>query len=239
MIVIAFSGWKGSGKDTAAGHMISEHNYTRVAFADTLKKMTAGTYDLPLNCFFDQNLKEVPLMHYPVEITDRFTEMVVKFLAKEFRTKDGRQVSEITTIDNTTKGVIQSEQGFVGELVDLFWTPRALLILEGSVKRSVTSSFWVQETINEINLLNAERSLDRFVITDMRYRSEMDQLQAQFGDRFVSCRIKRHDSSPSSDPSERDLDDTEMDYTIGNKETIEKLERNIDDLVYYAEESTL
>lgn len=240
MIVIGLSGWKGSGKDTAANHMINEYSYTRVAFADSLKKMTAKTYNLPLNCFFDQKLKEVPLMQYPVEITDDFTKMVIDFLAKEFRTKDGRQADCLTiSKENQTIGLIFHDGIKEPEEVELFWTPRALLILEGSVKRSVTSDFWVQQTIDDILNIHRERAIDRFVVTDMRYRSEMEQLEHEFGDSFVSCRIKRHDESPSVDPSERDLDNTEMDYILSNRDTIEKLERQVDDLVYYAEESLL
>ena len=118
--VVAISGWKQSGKDTAADYLINEHGFRRFAFADVLKKMTAEQYDIPLNYCYDNDLKEKPLSMYPVVHNDKFTNLIHDFMDLEFRNLN------VTLPD----GSVESTK---------CWTPRALLILEGSVKRSVNS----------------------------------------------------------------------------------------------------
>jgi hypothetical protein len=42
--IIWLSGWAGAGKDTIAAFLGKKHDYTRVAFADSLKDIVAETY---------------------------------------------------------------------------------------------------------------------------------------------------------------------------------------------------
>ena len=112
------------------------------------------------------------------------------------------------------------------ELVSGFWTPRALAILEGSIKRSVNSQYWTEQVIASIKESNEEL----VVITDMRYNSELRILKEAFGDQLESIRIERFNESPSDDPSERDLDSATFDVTIANVGTLEDLHRQGDNL---------
>lgn len=100
----------------------------------------------------------------------------------------------------------------------LCWTPRALAILEGSAKRSVDVSYWVCRA-----LVNG--STEDLVISDWRYRSELKQVRDLFDGNVITVRINRFDSSPSNDPSERDLDSADFDWTINNRGTREELFR--------------
>ena len=226
MKVIALSGWKQSGKDTAADYLIKEHGFLRFGFADILKDMVAEQYNIPRESLDKPELKEQPLFQYPVNPQDDFSCMIAKFLVKEFATKFGNG-----EIGKQTSQFSEPWQHF-----DLFWTPRALAILEGSVKRSVTSQYWVQQVINQINNLKTPSKLidgeakGNFVITDLRYRSEVAQLEEAFGENLQVVRISRFDSSPSSDPSERDLDDYKFSNIIENKGTLEELYTKVDKL---------
>lgn len=100
-----------------------------------------------------------------------------------------------------------------------YWTPRALCILEGSTKRSADSAFWVKQALNKIS------PGDLSVIADMRYKSEAGQILEwgeKVGEKVVLVRINRFEESPSTDPSERDLDDYPgFHYVINNKGTLE------------------
>ncbi len=94
-----------------------------------------------------------------------------------------------------------------------YWTPRALCILEGSVKRSVYSNYWVKTVAARMK----QQPDSRFVISDMRYKSEADTLSMLLPwDELLLVRINRFETVDTEDPSERNLDDYQFDVTFGN-----------------------
>lgn len=109
------------------------------------------------------------------------------------------------------------------ELQSGYWTPRALCILEGSIKRSVYSNFWVRTVAAEI-MNNPEQS---YVISDMRYLSEVDTLKMLIPN-IRTVRVNRFDSIATEDPSERDLDNYVFDVTLTNTGVKELLYDQID-----------
>jgi deoxynucleotide monophosphate kinase-like protein len=229
MKVIAISGWKGSGKDTAANYLIEKKNYLRVAFADPLKDMVATTYNIPRSSLDDPKVKEVALEQYPVLPSDPYALNVCKFMFKEFRTLGGHPPMEYH---------IDASGAFLGVLgrhvEQLYWTPRSLAILEGSIKRTVTSQYWVQAAIAKVDRIkSADVPGDvcyGFVISDLRYVSEVTQLRQAFGKDLVTVRINRFDDLQSTDPSERNLDNYQFDVVIDNKGTIEDLNQQLETL---------
>lgn len=238
MKVIAISGWAKSGKDTAALTLIKDHGATRVAFADILKDMTADQYSIDRTMLDDQARKEVPLEMYPVNPKDAFSLNLAKFLYREFRTVNGKRPIDFH-ID--VSGAFVGVTDHRGTTEQLYWTPRALAILEGSVKRTVDSSYWVQKTIDGIynesedpswNTINNDwNSSNLFVIPDLRYKSEISQLRSVFGDKLVTVRVNRFDSTESKDPSENDLNDAKFDVIIENKGTLEEFLAKVKELV--------
>lgn len=112
------------------------------------------------------------------------------------------------------------------ELQSGFWTPRALCILEGSIKRSVHSNYWVQSVVDQI----LRDSIDsKFVISDMRYKSEVDTLSLMLPPvSLTTLRINRFDNVGTQDPSERNLDHHIFDMYIGNSGTKEELYAQVD-----------
>jgi hypothetical protein len=217
--VVAISGWAKSGKDTSADYLIS-NGYKRVAFADVLKEMVAEQYSIPLQYCHNQDLKEKPLEQYPVMPKDAFSLAISKLLFNEFRTIDGRKAAE-PYIDPSGAflGSMYDKAG--GAIVQLYWTPRALCILEGSIKRSVDSSYWVGRAIQKID--KALQEGHNVVISDLRYRSETDQLRQAFNKNLTTVRINRFDSTPSTDASENDLNNSKFDVTIENRGTLDNL----------------
>lgn len=188
--IVALSGWKGSGKDTAADYLVNHRNFTKLSFAARLKDMVATAYSIPREWLDQRDKKDMPLTQYPVINTDNFTGILQGLLYREL------------------------ESGF--------WTPRALCILEGSAKRSVHSNYWVQSVIREI----LESDHDRFVISDLRYRSEADTLGLFLPAPTIDLklvRVNRYAMIDTQDPSERDLDDYKFMYEINNEGSKEHL----------------
>jgi len=238
MKVIAISGWKRSGKDTAAEVFI-KNGYKRVGFADPLKDMVADEYDVPRNYCDDPQFKEAPLLHLPVSPKDDFTLNVAKMMFKEFRTAEGYQVPEyFVDASGTFLGLLPGKGVFTDAVqpVQLYWTPRALCILKGSTNRAVRSDYWVQAAIEHIELEanganNYYRNPQLFVISDLRYKSETQQLRDAFGKNLITVRINRFDTCASTDASERDLDDGRFDVVIDNKGSLEEFLEKVNKLV--------
>ena len=200
MKVIALSGYKGSGKDTVAT-MLSEYNYQRFSFADALKNQVAKQYDIDRTWLDDVNYKEKPLLRFPVNPTDKFAENIVNFMLGEFRDVNGFSISDSECQP------------------DLFWTPRALDILEGNAKRAANKDYWVNQIIDKINTSGCEY----VVITDCRYKSEITSLREAFGDNLTTVEVRRYADVASSDPSERDLEGVERDIIINNTKDLDNL----------------
>lgn len=85
MKVILLSGWKGSGKDTAADYLVANYGFKRISFAGALKDMVSEQYNVPRNYMDDRDLKEAPLPQYPVVSKDQFASHVNGFMAGEHK----------------------------------------------------------------------------------------------------------------------------------------------------------
>lgn len=229
MKVLAISGWKKSGKDTLTDYLVDKYDANRISFAGPLKDKVSTDFNIPRNHLDDQEFKEKPILTLPVDPQDKFSLNVVRFMFKEFRCMNGEIASHF--VEEKNMGL------FENELRILYQTPRSLATIEGSTKRSIDSAYWVKQAIQYINTLkrDQERTYNSTpylpVITDMRFKSEALQLKKIFGDKLVTIRVNRFDTSPSQDPSEIDMDDYAFDHVIENRGTLQEFYNKIDELM--------
>jgi hypothetical protein len=223
MKVLAISAFKRSGKDTMAQHLIDIYGAKRVSFADPLKDMVAQEFGIPRSWTDDPAFKEAPLPEMPVIPQDGFSRHLSLFMAREFRTAEGK-IPEVQPGQSWEDIIIHNGQ--------LFFTPRALCILKGSVNRTVRSDYWVARAIRDIKDLES-KGIRLITIADLRYKSEAEQLKQAFGKDVTFIRIERFDESKSSDPSEVDLNDFRFDLYIPNRGTMKEFVDNIDAKVAY------
>ena len=203
-MIIALSGFKGSGKDEGAKILIGEYGFRRVAFADVLKDLVADMYGVERSAMDDPARKEKPILSLPVSPKDKFSEHMLTIQWNELRDKDGKAAEAYK--DGT----------------QLYHTPRSLCILIGSVNRFVNPNYWVERALNDVR--------GNIVITDLRYRNEDAQVRAiadGVKKNFQHVRVSRFDTCPSTDPSERDLDGFDFDKVIQNRGTLEDFQREI------------
>ena len=59
------SGFQGHGKDAFAGFLSDFFGFKRYAFADKLKQTAAFIFNIPIDYFYDRELKDVPLQRWP------------------------------------------------------------------------------------------------------------------------------------------------------------------------------
>lgn len=247
MKLIAISGWKKSGKDTAGELLINEYGFKRISFAGPLKDKVAADFNMTREEQDDQNLKEQPLFDYPVLPKDKFALNLVKFMYREFRDAKGRIPLDLHIDASGAVMGIMSYPDAINrqeDLAQLYWTRRAMQILEGSGKRTVDSNYWVKQAIAKIDssivyhatadmkaTTEREAKVNNFVITDLRYKSEVEPLRAAFGKDLLTVRVNRFDSTESIDPSERDLDNYKFDVVLENKGTLEEFLAKVKGLV--------
>jgi len=192
-MVIAISGYAGSGKDTLADELIKKNlsfPTTKYAFASALKETVSCLTGVPLNFFNDRDKKDSPLIDFPIKNLDSFSTHVNTFMDGEFKLLNKKP----------------------------HHTPRSLAILLGSTMRSINPHYWVNRTMIDIGDGFGKLS----IITDLRYRSELSELRNRYGNDLVSIRINRYDSK-SKDGSERDLDNTPFDIVLENNGTMDEL----------------
>jgi hypothetical protein len=216
MKVVAISGWVKSGKDTAAELLISEYGYQRISFAAPLKDNVAKQFGFDRKSLDDQAQKELPLLDMPVYAKDGFSKNLATFMFREFRDAGGRRPSAYTL---TEDGKLYSAEPDKMPM-PLYWTRRALMILEGSAKRTADPDYWVSRAVKNAR----ETGTPLVVISDLRYKNEMSALKMALGaeDDLVTVRVNRFDDTESKDPSERDLDDAKFDIVIENRGTLDE-----------------
>jgi len=207
-MILLISAWKNSGKDTVAAHLKEVYGFNQLSFAGVLKDMVADEYNIPREWLDDRDLKEAPLLQYPVKAFDSFSKKIHDLLKHEVKRLDG---STIASTGNS----------------DFYFTPRALCILKGSVNRAVDTNYWVNRVSSQCN------KLDKVVISDFRYKSEYSSLSRLANKPIHTLRINRFTTVDTTDPSERDLDNFNFDYAIDNKGTLEELYTKIDNLAKY------
>lgn len=211
MKIVALSGWKGSGKDTLANYLVDRYGFKRLAFADPLKDMVSEEYGIPRSHLDDPAFKEKPILSLPISPRDAFSRHIHDFLIGEFRKADGTPPAKPYPAPEGGRSLVETVMDYQGPL---YWTPRALAIFKGSGNRAISNSYWVERAAKEA----AKNPSGLYVISDLRFCSEAYQLLEFAGrDRVSLIRVERFDSSPSTDPSERDMDDFEFDCYINNR----------------------
>lgn len=93
-------------------------------------------------------------------------------------------------------------------------TPRDLLLSHAAAARAADPDIYARKIAKAILAGHHER----IVISDWRYKRELEFLQKELNDRvlFVRGRIERRYIVPSTDPSEHDLDDMLFDFIVDN-----------------------
>ena len=217
MKVVGISGWKRSGKDTVGSFLINM-GYQKLSFADELKMQVSERFDIPLEWMNNQDMKELPIYNLPMQSSDDSSLLVLRCFAAEGATGDGKKKTtseDSITFDNQGCALLNGEQ--------LYWTCRALMIMQGTTSRSVDCNYWVDTVLKKVDLECDEL----FFISDLRYKSEASRLKEAFGSNFISVRVNRFEDSASLDASERDLDDYSFDYVIENKGSLQDLEQHV------------
>lgn len=219
MKIVAISGWKNSGKDTVADFLVRTRNFKKLSFAHMLKDMASEQYSIPRAHFDDRDHKEAPILNMRAQAKDDWSRQIIQMVFGHLRSQDGLKPSSVIFENNQVYGVFNHFGA--QHHYPIYHTPRSVLVIEGSTKRSISPNYWVKAALDK----TVEGGL--YVISDVRFRSEIQDLKELAGSNLVTLRMERHEQSDQNDPSERDLDNYNFDFVINNKESEGKTLREV------------
>lgn len=98
-------------------------------------------------------------------------------------------------------------------------TPRDVLLQHAITARARDPDIYAREIATEIR---DNPGIHHWVISDWRYRREYTFLRGE-GFELIRVRVNRPGVVPSTDPTEHDLADVEMDHVIDNNASLEDL----------------
>jgi hypothetical protein len=203
--MISISGKKGSGKDLAADYIVKQFGYTKVAFADNVKRFCSEQFGLPLHFFNNEDLKDQPLR---VSFQLYSSEIV-------------QLVEELILLENMNVGRVPWS---TIPLEKNLKTPREILQFVGTDlgRNIVNKDIWIGQLQPEI----AGKS--DLVIADARMQNERDFLRKMGAKKIL---VVRH-SEVNDHESENDLGNPdEYDYVLDNSGSKEDLYKLIDGIL--------
>lgn len=107
-------------------------------------------------------------------------------------------------------------------------TPRDILLQHARIAREADPDVYAREIADEIY---ENAGIQHWTISDWRYRREYDFLRSSLSEEdydIIRVRVVRPGITPSTDPTEHDLVDEEMDHIIINDSTLDVLRRNVE-----------
>lgn len=168
MRIIGLVGAYKSGKDTVGQYIVDNYNGTRYAFADKLKKVCSDVFGIPLENFYNQDLKDT-FTTIPALQCDK---------CRSFNTEvcddvDGLKYARCLRCNSS---------GNRGKW-STFWTYRNILQYIGTEGfRTVSPMTWVNFVERAIIAASAQDADAVAVITDVRFREEADMVWKHGGE---------------------------------------------------------
>ncbi len=106
--IVMLSGWAGSGKDTVANIMVTDHGYTRFAFADALKDDVHQSTGIPMQILHSPYMK-MEALPFPIDgFPDAYTyrDVIIQHAARQ-RALDNDIYSRKVVDEIRTKKVVR------------------------------------------------------------------------------------------------------------------------------------
>lgn len=213
-ILVGISGFRGAGKDTAARYLIQNHNFRRLAFADTLYEESSSAFGSTVEHFGIRATKETPQKQLCLAncSDERFIKVVLKIIACRNLNRAYRKCN-----GDLTKIKIPGFKRRLKKFLHRPLSPRFIMQVWGTEYRRVLDGddYWRKLVSQAIE----SEPHQNFVITDVRFKDEMNMISIRQG---ICARVTRP-SVDVTDPtlmhsSEQDLLKQEFEFNLMNEE---------------------
>ena len=205
-VIVCLAGQKRSGKDSV-GSVLKSEGFEQMALADSLRELCSVAFEIPLNVFTDDNLKENPFER-PILLKPDHLAII--------------------------ESIVEKEWGFV---IDPYCHGRLLSCLETELKHPrhilqyVGTELLRSNIDDQIFLKVADKKISEcskdIVITDCRFSNEREWFRKKGA---TICLVKRPSLAVSKDThaSENDLgEDKDYDVIITNDSDLNQLKLNV------------
>jgi hypothetical protein len=207
-MILGISGRARSGKDTLAGLFITDFNFVKISFADSLKEVCSSVFSIDLNIFHDNELKDKPFEE-PIIFNANHAELLFKCLENE----------GIITTD-------EQKQTLIAHALDFkFTSPRDLLQRVGTdlCRNFINDSVWINIFENRVS-----KKEGFYVCADVRFKNEREAIHKLGGKNLLILRPNLPEITHNSHESELlGCDSYEIDVTVINDSTIHKLKDEV------------
>lgn len=192
--IVLVSGWKGSGKDSFSDILVDHYKYKKYSFATALKDEVSIQYEIPREYFESRLLKEKALLNKPLYGGHEWS---LDDLLPHFRTEEG-------LIPLLKENIETRENLLYYKNECLYWTPRALLIVEARTKLMIDPLYFCRKMLVSMKQTLKTQSV---VVADWRYNHEYDYIVKNFSKHStVTIRIDTDKNNECIDSSENSLD---------------------------------
>lgn len=168
MRIIGLVGAYKSGKDTVGQYIVDNYNGTRYAFADKLKKVCSDVFGIPLENFYNQDLKDTFTTIPALQCTH----------CKSFNTETKYDVDRYAYARCLRCAAVGAVKTW-----STFWTYRNILQHIGTEGfRTVSPLTWVNFVERAIIAASVQDADAVAVITDVRFREEAEMVWKHGGE---------------------------------------------------------
>jgi len=236
-MLIGLCGLAGSGKDTCADFLVRDHGFTKVAFADPMKRICRDVYDFSYEQLWGPSeMRNAPDIRYPRKHT-------FKHVA------EARNLKELDACECSCCGArIKDGASPHGALPNCYLTPRfALQQLGSEWGRHCFSETWPNYALRVAKLLSVEGgyTYDQIhglehtwrpgddnwktpvVISDVRFKNEIEAIKMCGGKVIRIVRpgagLSGAAAAHGSETEQAAIPDAAFDAVVRNDETLKKL----------------
>ncbi len=199
---VGIAGAGGAGKDTA-GLFFKDMGFTKVNFADNLKRMCSHVFDIPLQYFYDTTLKGTPI---------RADGVVINLT----------HLSKMSDWIGRTHNIRIPVTPFLGKRL---LSPKEMMHYVGTdIIRAVRPDYHVEATIP----IMAE--CDKLVCSDISFPNELDGIKRVAAincAEFISIYVRRQGCNAEVFLQESSVRPDMCQYIIDNNGSIENLHRTL------------
>lgn len=160
-MIISFSGKARAGKDTCADVLVNKFGFKKFNLADPIKTICSRVFDLPVNCFYDADLKD-KIFDRTIKITSSHVDKLIS------------EVSERGFTIDSAKELELFENCVGAEMI----SPRNILQFIGTdiCRRIIDDEIWLTMFIQECNTFDGH-----VVCADARFPNERERIKRNGG----------------------------------------------------------
>lgn len=207
-MIIGVSGRARSGKDSIAQIMIDRFNFSKIAFADSLKEISAKAFEIELLDFHDNSKKDVAFLK-PLQVNINHIESLVMLLKGAGCAPSQAQIDALVA----------------DGLAMTFVSPRDLLQRVGTdlCRNHLGDSVWIDIFKGKVQKMEGH-----CIITDVRFLNERQVIKDLNGCNFLILRPSLPAMSLDAHESEHiAMSEEKIDVVIYNDSTVRSLQNDL------------